>query len=268
MERFLYRLSQSEYFDMVVLKGALMFVVWEAPRSRATRDIDLLGHMDNSVDSLAAMVKDICNVTVEPDGVVFNISSIRGERIKEDADYEGARIGFTANIGQARALIQVDIGFGDPVFPVPGYIDYPTILDMPHPRLKGYPRETVVAEKFVAMVQLGIVNSRMKDFYDIWLLANQFDFSGKTLQRAIRQTFTTRKILLTNEPLALSDTFSSDPEKMAQWKAFVRRSRLEHAPADLKTVTDHLRTFLLPVTKGLAKNDPTPIAWRPPGPWQ
>ena len=150
--------------------------------------------------------------------------SVRGERIKEDADYEGARIRFTANIGQARAFMQIDIGFGDTVFPPPGYIDYPTLLDMPHPHLKGYPRETVVAEKFEAMVQLGMLNSRMKDFYDIWLLAKQFDFDGQSLKKAIQQTFAHRKIPLTPEPLALSDVFAKDREKTAQWTAFIRRA--------------------------------------------
>jgi hypothetical protein len=268
MERFLYRLSRSSYKNRVVLKGALMFVVWQASRSRATRDIDLLGRMANAVDSLVTMAKEICQVEVEPDGIVFNVASVTGERIKEDANYQGARIRFTANVGQARVYMQIDIAFGDTVFPKPVGIDYPTLLDMPHPQLKGYPRETVVAEKFEAMVQLGRLNSRMKDFHDIWLLAKQFDFDGKTLRKAVEETFANRGTVLTADPLALSVGFAKDRDKAAQWTAFIRTTRLDHAPSEFQAVVELLRDFLLPIATAVPERDKTPSAWKAPGPWK
>lgn len=268
MERFLYRLSRSSYKSRVVLKGALMFVVWQAPHSRATRDIDLLGRMPNDVDGLVTMAKQICQVEVEPDGIVFNIATVTGERIKEDADYEGARLRFTGNVGQARVYMQIDIAFGDTLFPKPVGIDYPTLLGMPHAQLKGYPRETVVAEKFEAMVQLGMLNSRMKDFYDIWLLAQQFDFDGKTLKKAIEETFANRGTVLTAGPLALSDEFANDREKAAQWTAFIRTARLDHAPSEFQAVIELLRDFLLPIATAVAERETTPSAWKAPGPWK
>ena len=207
MERFLYRLSISKHCDKFVLKGALMFVVWEGPRSRATRDIDLAGRTKNSIENLVAIVKEVCGVDAEPDGMEFQPSNVIGERIKEDADYEGVRIRFIGHLGQARAAIQIDIGFGDMITPDPIDIDYPVLLDMPAPKLKGYPRETVVAEKFQAMVFLGMINTRMKDFHDIWLLAHQFDFDGKLLGAAVKETFAHRKTELTLEPVVFSCVF-------------------------------------------------------------
>lgn len=268
MERFLYRLSQSKYKDTVVLKGALMFVVWKAPRARATWDIDLLGHMAAAVDKLVEMVKAICQIQVDPDGLTFNSASVTGERIKEDTDYQGVRIRFAAHLGQARAPMQIDFGFGDTVFPKPVEIDYPTILDMPKPQLKGYPRETVVAEKFQAMVQLGMLNSRMKDFYDIYLLAHQFDFDGEILKKTMIETFANRQTELTAEPVALADEFAQDRDKNTQWAAFIRRTQLDHAPHDLKTVIQTLRDFLLPIAKAAEKGTQISLTWKAPGPWK
>ena len=266
MERFLYRLSRSMHKDKVVLKDALMFVVWKAPRSRATRDIDLLGRISNAVSRLVSMVKEVCRVDAE-DGITFNPAGVTGERIKEDADYEGVRVRFTAHLGQARAPMQIDFGFGDVVFPKPAKIDYPTILDMPRPKLKGYPRETVVAEKFQSMGQLGMLNSRMKDFYDIWILSQQFDFNGEALLKAVVKTFTNRKTGLTTEPTALSDEFAGSPEKATQWTAFLGRAKLDHAPKDLAIVVVALRDFLLPIAKSSAQGTKPPSLWKAPGPW-
>lgn len=266
MERFLYRLSLSKYKDKVVLKGALMFIVWEAPRSRATRDIDFLGRMPNAVEKLEAMVREVCETKAEPDGIVFNPGSVKGERIKADADYAGVRVRFLGKLGQARTAMQIDCGFGDVVTPGSKEIVYPTILDMPKPKLKGYPRETVVAEKFEAMVKLGMLNTRMKDFYDIWLLAKQFDFVGEDLRQAVLKTFAHRKTELSTEPVALSSEFFGSAEKQTQWKAFLRRTGLDHAPQDLGEVASSLREFLLPVAKAAAGGS-SPGDWVAPGPW-
>lgn len=267
MERFLYRLSGSRHRDKVVLKGALMFVVWKAPRSRATRDIDLLGRMPNAVEKLEAMVREVCDTEVVPDGIVFLPASVKGDRIKKDADYEGVRIRFIGKVGQARVAMQIDCGFGDTVTPSPAEADYPTILDMPAPKLKCYPRETVVAEKFEAMVQLGMLNSRLKDYYDIWLLAKQFDFSGEALRAAIVGTFANRKMQIIPEPTGLSDEFACNPDKKTQWAAFIRRARLEHAPREFNEVVAVLREFLLPVARAAAGGR-SPGRWTAPGPWR
>ncbi len=267
MERFLYRLSRSDYAGSVILKGALMLIVWEAPHSRATRDIDLLGRFENTIDHVTEMVQEICRINVEPDGMIFDPGNVIGERIKEDADYEGVRVRFTGRLGQARSVMQIDFGFGDTVFPEPTQIEYPSLLGMPRPLLTGYTRETVIAEKFEAMVTLGLLNSRMKDFYDIWLLANQFDFDGKVLLEAIKKTFSNRKIAVPAAPVALSSEFSRNPEKTAQWKAFIRKSILDHTPEELEQIIEALRPFLIPLAQALANGDPFDFCWKAPGPW-
>lgn len=172
MERFPYRLSKTAHRGRFVLKGALMLYVWDAPLARATKDLDFLGRLDNSLENLERVVRDVCTADVEPDGVVFDPATVKTERIKEDADYEGVRVRFVGLLGKARVAMQIDVGFGDVVTPRAETFTYPTLLDFPAPELSGYPRETVVAEKFQAMVYLRTLNS-MKDFYDVFLLANR-----------------------------------------------------------------------------------------------
>lgn len=267
MERFLYRLAQSPHAGRFVLKGALMFRAWGAPASRPTRDIDLLARLENTVEAVVPVFRDMCGFAVVPDGMVFDPASVAGALIKEDADYAGVRVTFLGTLQNARVLMQVDIGFGDLVIPGPIPTDYPTLLALPAPRLSGYPRETVVAEKFEAMVKLGLVNSRMKDFYDLWLLARQFDFDGRILAMAVAQTFAHRKTAMAMLPFALTSAFAADPAKQAQWKGFVRRTRLDGTPAALATVTGELRLFLLPVAEAVAAGTPFDQRWQAPGPW-
>jgi len=199
MERFLYRLSKSPHSARFVLKGALMLRVWDAPMARPTKDIDLLGRLENSLENLSTVVREVCAVDVEPDGLVFRPPTVKSERIREDADYQGVRIRFEGSLGTARIAMQLDVGIGDVMVPGPVDIVYPTLLDFPAPRLKGYPRETAIAEKFEAMIKLGTLNSRMKDFYDIWLLSRQFDFDGPTLAQAVTATFANRGTALKAE---------------------------------------------------------------------
>lgn len=267
MERFLYRASKSKHRDRFVLKGALMFVVWETPHSRATVDIDFLARTENTVENLVEIVRDICRVESAADGLVFDPDTVMGERIKENADCSGVRVTFTGTLERARIPMQLDIAFGDSVTPGPAEIEYPAMLDSPAPRLKGYPPETVVAEKFEAAVKLGMINTRMKDFYDLWLLSRQFDFDGKTLAAAVRATFAKRGTAVTTAPTAFTPAFHDDAQKQTQWRAFVARTGLSDAPATLKDAIQAAKELLVPVAAACMADEPFSSHWRPPGPW-
>ncbi len=267
LERFLYRLAQSSHRGRFVLKGALMLKVWNTPFSRPTRDIDLLGYIENDVATIEAVVREVCAVTVPDDGLVFDGASVSGRRIKEDADYQGVRIVFVGFLQKARVPMQLDIGFGDMVHPKAEERDYPSLLDFPAPRLCMYPKETVVAEKFEAMVHLGTLNSRMKDFFDIWLLARQFDFAGSDLALAVKNTFVRRGTPFESEPVALTAAFTAADNTQKQWAAFVKRSQLAGAPMTLDECRVLLRDFLLPVVSSLLDGHSFDRKWTAPGPW-
>jgi len=268
LERFLYRLGRSSYSNRFVLKGALMFGVWQGPFSRPTRDVDLLGRVEHTVERVTAVMRAICQQSVpEDDGVRFDADSVTGERIVEAASYEGVRVKLVAYLEAARVIVQIDIGFGDPLVPGPNPIRLPTLLEFPPPELQGYSRESAIAEKFQAMVYLGVVNSRMKDFYDIWSLATRFEFEGAILAQAIRETFRARQTTLPQTPAAFSDVFANDREKQAQWVAFVRRIQVENAPASLSDVVQCIKAFLQPVIQALIEERPFVQRWLPCGPW-
>ncbi len=249
MERFLYRLSQSKESRKFVLKGGLMLRVWKAPVTRPTRDLDLLGQTKNTIENLEPIVRGICDETVEPDGLHFDAKTVRGALIKEGAEYSGVRVTFTGFLEKARIPMQIDVGFGDAVVPMPLEIDVPTMLDFPAPKLRGYQRETTIAEKFHAMVMLGTLNTRMKDFYDIWLLAQCFDFDAKQLAAALRATFKARGTELEADPVALSPSFAGSTDAQKLWSAFLKKSALTDAPQDFPTVIAVIRSFILPVVQ-------------------
>lgn len=267
MERFLYRLSRSPHADKFVLKGALLFAAWGGPVSRPTKDIDLLGRMDNRVEAVTTVMREVCGLDVEPDGLVFDVGSVAGEAIKEDADYSGVRVTFLVALQNARVSMQIDTGFGDVVTPAAAPLTYPVLLDFAAPRLLGYPRQTVVAEKFEAMTKLGLLNSRMKDFYDLWLLARQFDFDGPTLAAAVRRTFANRGTAVAARPVALTSAFGSDAAKQSQWQGFLRKAKLDGVPTSLQTVTDELARFLQPVAAAAEARMSFDLKWTAPGPW-
>jgi hypothetical protein len=226
LERFLYRLSRSQYSDRFVLKGALLFSIWSRKPHRATRDMDLLGFGDNSRSHLQLIFQNICQLEVPPDGLEFHSEQVNCQLIKPDQEYEGVRVNLLGNLTDTRTRIslQIDIGFGDAISPAPVMLHFPTILDFPAPQISTYPPETVVAEKFQAMVILGIANSRMKDFYDLWFLATHFEFDGQLLSTAIQMTFDRRRTLIPSfPPLALTTEFSQDQSKVAQWNAFLTK---------------------------------------------
>jgi len=268
IERFLYRLSRSSYAEKFILKGALMLMVWEVRAFRSTMDIDMLGKMRNSTDAIIAMVREVCLHEVEPDGIVFDPDSIRGQIITEDADYEGVRVHFRGLLDTARITIQLDVGFGDIVVPSPKLMAYPTILDLPAPQIHGYSKESSIAEKFEAMVRRGIMNSRMKDFWDIRMLSRQFDFDGKTLAAAIAETFAARHTTIPVVPIASTETFMKDERTATQWKAFLRKNRMVGGLDTFEEAVHAVSLFLKPIVESLENNQPVPATWKAPGPWQ
>jgi len=267
-ERFIYRLSKSPFAGSFILKGALMFSVWCGPASRPTMDIDLLGKIDNSLDVVIAAVKGACGTEVEDDGMQFNAEAATAARIVEGAGYEGVRVRLRGNLGNARVSLQIDIGFGDPIVPAPARIAYPVLLDFPAPELNGYTMESTIAEKFHAMVRLGVLNSRMKDFHDTWLLSHTFNFGGETLAEAVRQTFAHRNTPVPAEPAVFGPSFADDGSKPAQWRGFLRKAKLAHAPGSFGVVLEAIRAFLQPVTTSLAGRRAYARTWVAPGPWR
>lgn len=261
LERLLYRLSVSDKRDDFILKGAMLFAVWRDDPFRPTRDLDFLGRGDPAPSEIAASIRTICSTAVPEDGVVFDVDAIRATPIRDEAEYGGVRVKTHAVIAGARVPIQIDVGFGDAVTPSSIEIEYPALLDQPSPVLRAYPPETVVAEKTEAIVSLGIGNSRMKDFYDLWMIAQTFEFDAASLASAFQKTFERRKMPWPDEtPIGLSDDFAV--EKQTQWQAFVTRDRLGAVPASLITVIGNLRTFLDPVLA----NEPVQ-SWQRGGPW-
>jgi len=262
LERLLYRLSVSEHRNRFILKGAMLFATWVADPFRPTRDLDLLGHGDNDAAAIADTFRTICGQPVADDGVIFDSASLQAAAIREEVDYGGVRVRTTATIAGARVPIQVDVGFGDAVTPAPVEIEYPTLLDNPAPHLRAYPVETVVAEKFEALTRLGVANSRLKDFYDLWLIAQTFEFSHLKLADAVRQTFQRRGTAMPVEtPTGLTDEYSA--AWSIQWKAFLGRERMAAVPGSLELVLADLRSFLLPaVAMPQAGRE-----WRRGGPW-
>ncbi|MDK9717168.1 MAG: nucleotidyl transferase AbiEii/AbiGii toxin family protein [Trichlorobacter sp.] len=210
LERFLYRLGKSNYSNRFVLKGAMLFPLWGIEGFRTTRDIDLAGFDESDLEELKGVFQIICQTQAEDDGITFDSQSIQAEDIRDQMEYGGTRLTFNAELAGARIIIQVDVGFGDTITPEASNAIYPTILELPAPHLRVYPAETVIAEKLEAMVKLGIANSRMKDFYDIWTIARIFNFDGITLQTAIQRTFERRNTAIPpGIPLALREEFAT-----------------------------------------------------------
>lgn len=269
LERLLYRLGHSEHAADFVLKGAMLFPVWSGQVYRPTRDLDLLGFGEASPERLTGIFKELCTMDVEPDGMVFDDKSICVTEIREEQEYRGQRVQLVAHLGKARIDLQIDIGFGDVIYPAAVELQYPTLLKSPAPRIKGYSPESVVAEKLQAMVALGMVNSRMKDFYDIWVITKHFTFEGSVLLEAIKAAFGQRQTSIPNStPKGLSDEFALDPEKATQWKSFLSRTGLRSVTEGLEQVIYELRAFFVPLIDAAAKNGVFYGRWKRGGPWE
>ena len=266
IERLLYRLSVSPHSDQFLLKGALLFDLWFDIPHRPTRDADFLGFGSAELPHLEGVFKEVCAIDTD-DGVAFQPDTVHATEIRKEANYAGVRVTLLGLIDGARCSIQIDVGFGDAVTPGPEATQYPVMLpEFDPPRLRVYPRYTVVAEKLEALTSLGIANSRMKDYFDLWVLAGHTDFDGDTLRRAIRATFDRRNTALPKDaPFGLSYGFAEDPHKQSQWQAFLNKNKLE-AP-HLRDVIAALSDFLLPVIIAASTDAHQPHHWPAGGPW-
>jgi len=252
IERLLYRLSISPYAHNFILKGGLLLYAVLKNRGRATKDIDFLAqNIKNTPAELIRIFTEIAKIPVN-DAVSFDTENITTEQIKEDAEYQGVRIKLTARLDRSRSVLQFDIGFGDVIVPQPIDMTYPTLLDMEPPRLKAYSLESVIAEKFQAIVYLADLNSRMKDFYDIYELSRSRDFDGAFLSEAIAQTFKRRNTEFFPSPIVFTDDFLLLPNKQIQWQAFQRRTGILNVPEDFSVIIVAIKRFLFPVYEVLA----------------
>lgn len=268
IERFLARFAASAIEDRFVLKGATMFSVWSGEMSRPTMDIDLLGKDDNRPARIAEAIRDVCAVEVDPDGLVFHPGTVTAKRIIEDAEYKGVRVRIRGALGNARLHLQIDIGFGDVLVPGPTRFAFPSLLGFPTFRLNGYSRESLIAEKFQAMIKLGVLNSRMKDFYDIWKLAVSSDFNGGVLAKAVGKTFERRKTAIADIPGVFDPAFRADREKQGQWKGFLRKANLTDAPESFSDVVGVIESFLKPLLESMLGERSVPGQWKAAGPWR
>jgi hypothetical protein len=244
LERLLYRLSVSSNKDNFLLKGALLFDIWFDVPLRPTRDIDLLGFGLAEVPLVYAAFEEICSIECD-DGIEFDIGSIKISEIRKEANYAGLRVTFVGKLDNARCPVQIDIGYGDAVTPAPEHADYPVMLDdFPAPKLRIYPRYTVIAEKFEAVISLGMINTRLKDYFDLWVLLNAQELDSNVLSDAIDATLARRRTAKpTSTPIGLTETFGQDPQKIKQWQAFIRKNQLE--ATELNAVVEFLRNKLV-----------------------
>lgn len=248
IERFLFRLGESKYRTMFVLKGAQMLRVWNAPAARPTMDIDLLGKVENDNENIENIIRECCSIEID-DGVNFDAASVAAETIRKEGEYQGVRVAAKGLLGTIRLHLRIDIGFGDAVIPEPVEIELPQLLDFGKPILLGYTPESAIAEKFQAMIVLDMVNTRMKDFYDIWLLAETVEVDKTILATAMRETFARRHTKLPSGiPTALTPVFTRDETKKMQWQAFLRKNRLKN-DVELDEAADSIKRLLLPLIR-------------------
>jgi hypothetical protein len=269
IERLLYRLSVSKHRGDFVLKGAMLFAVWEGSPHRPTQDVDLLGFGERSQARLVDVFREFCALEVEDDGLAFDPNSVAAAEIRTNDDYGGIRVTLTGVLDGAVLRVRVDVGFGDAVTSAAVESLFPRLLDeFPQPNLRIYPRETVVAEKLEAIVKLGMLNTRFKDYYDLHYLCGKFDFDGMALVRAITATFERRGTPIATElPAGLTEKFSDDGVKQTQWAAFRRRLGERASPESLAGVVNVLVGFLEGPVRAAARSDTFEMHWTAPGPW-
>lgn len=273
LERLLYRLSQSPHCERFVLKGAALYALWSAQAPslpyRPTRDLDLWSRDSPLPAAIATIFREVLEIGVEDDGLEFLLDTLQVEPMREEEKYAGCRLVVKARLVSALINVQIDFGFGDAITPSAQTVTYPTILpESDAPILRVYPRETVLAEKFEAMVLLSLINTRLKDFFDVWTISNYFEIDGETLRLALQNTFARRQTPLPTElPTALTPAFTDDATKIATWKSFGRRSEIENLPA-LSSVTARIEELLWPVAQAARTQSPWLTMWHPTGGWR
>lgn len=261
MERYLYRLSASKHAHAFILKGALLLRIWQSPDLRTTMDIDMLCVTTNAEHDVKIQIQDIIEVEVEPDGMLFDPSSIQLEPITEESRYGGHRVRVECKLDTAKIIVQIDIGFGDVVYPAPQFQTLPVILNQPAPLLLCYSLESAISEKLDAMIKHGEFNSRMKDFYDVWQLSRQHEFDGLMLSEAIKRMFLNRDVALPDTVVSFTNEFAVDKQPL--WAAFRKRMGLEYIPADFCIVVQDVSDFLQPVLVSLNKGHLFAKHWIP-----
>ncbi len=267
-ERLLQRLSRSPHVDRFVLMGALLLLAWLGETIRPTRDADLLGFGELDREAVRSTFVEICAQPVEPDGLEFDAGTLRIRPIRVEDAYGGLRVEVVARLGKARIRVQVDVGVGDAPVPAPRWLEYPSLLDLPRPRIRACCPKTAISEKIHAMVELGTKNNRMRDFFDVHLLASRMSFEGSVLVRAVRATFDRRRTAVPLElPTALTREFADVPGKAAQWTGFVRRLAPTPPTQSLADVIEDLARFAGPVLLAVGRREPFAEKWPAGGPW-
>jgi hypothetical protein len=268
IERLLFRLAASKYRTQFILKGAMLFTAWQHIPHRVTKDVDLLGFGDSSPEALKAVFAEICAEPVADDGVVFEPASVQAEPIRAEEIYVGVRVTLRGMLGSARLHVQVDVGYGDGFAVKPVLLQIPSLIGMPAPEVRAYRMETSMAEKFEAAATLGLLNTRLKDYFDLWHLAKGFAFEGRAVSESIRATFERRaKALPATVPVGFTEEFWSDPRRQAMWVAFCKKSvRTKPFPA-LKDVVTFVATFIVPPALAAGRGETFDSNWQPGGPW-
>jgi predicted nucleotidyltransferase component of viral defense system len=266
-ERLLYRLMQSPYRNQFILRGGMLYEIWGGAAYRPTNDLDLLGYGSSEPDQVQKCFRELSAIAVPDDGLRFQPDSVRVRRVREDTEYGGVEVRLEPRLHTARIYLKVDVGFGDVVVPGTEEVDYPTLLDGPAPRIRIYPPESVVAEKFHVAVLFGDANTRLKDFYDLFVLSRVFSFKGVTLTRSIAATFARRRTALV-PGFPLRNAFFVDGERAKRWRSYLTRNELSGAPSDFGTVGEELFRFLGPPYEAMVAGVELRLSWRPGGPWQ
>lgn len=268
LERLLFRLGQSPHRARFVLKGAALFALWGGPAYRPTRDLDFTCYGDYDTEAVCADFRALCAIPDSVTALVFDPTSVVASPIRDESEYGGLRLNLNASLGKSLVNLQVDIGFGNRIEPAPRDEVYPTLLNDPAPRIRAYPHEAVVAEKLHALSVLGFRNSRMKDFYDLYVLSEHFPFQGQLLTRAVAATFERRRTpFSTALPVGLTAAFYADAERGARWGTYLNQKNLPGAPTDFAQTGDRCQAFLLPIWNGLASGTPFERDWPAGGPW-
>jgi hypothetical protein len=265
IERLLARMAASPYCNTFILKGAMLFAVWADRPFRSTGDLDLLGSGDPDPTLITGVFSSICTTSIDDDGVIFDPASVTVTPMREEEQYPGVTVAIIAKLAGARLHVHIDIGFGDAVTPPAALIAYPTLLKGPAPHIRAYPPQTVVAEKLEAMASLGMRNSRLKDFYDMWVISQVMTFTGGSLVDAITATFRRRQTALSEvPPIALSAAFANDVDKQRQWAGFLRRTEFSIEPAPFQRVHEEIVRFVMPPLTAAARGEAFDLVWNEP----